>query len=152
MSQTIWVDADALPRALKEILVRCSQRRRPRIVMVANRVMPALPAPTIELIRVEHGADRADDYIAEHVAQGDLVITADVPLAGRVVEQGATVLQPRGLQLDAENVDTHLSVRNFHDDLRAIGIEGGGPPPLSPKHIQSFSNGLDRWLTQRFKR
>ncbi|MEE2788232.1 MAG: YaiI/YqxD family protein [Myxococcota bacterium] len=149
MSQTIWVDADALPRALKEILIRCSQRRRPRIVMVANRVMATLPAPTIEMVTVKRSADSADDYIAEQVEAGDLVITADVPLASRVVAEGATVLQPRGTTLDADNVDTHLSVRNFHDTLRSIGIEGGGPPPLSTKHIQSFSNALDRWVTRR---
>ena len=110
--------------------------------MVANRVMPSLPAPTIETVCVEQGADIADDYIAQHVCPNDLVITADVPLAGRVVAQGATVLQPRGLELDEENVETHLSVRNFHDDLRSIGIEGGGPPPLSPKHIKPFRMAL----------
>ena len=144
---TIWVDADAAPREVKEILIRASQKRQVTVVFVANRVLNLPRTERLQMIKVEQGPDVADDYIADHCERDDLVISADVPLAARVVEKGGTILQPRGRVLDAENVEEALSVRDFGESLRATGIETGGPPPFKPIHKQKFSNALDRWLT-----
>ena len=116
--------------------------------MVANRVQPTPKGTRVSNVLVQKTPDAADDHIAQNVNSGDLVVTADVPLAARVVESGGTVLQPRGVLLDEENVEEHLSIRDFHEGLRSTGIEGGGPPPLSQKNVQQFSNALDRWLTR----
>ena len=146
--KTVWIDADALPRAIRDVLVRASQRRKVPLVLVANRVQVTPKSPSVQTVLVEKTPDAADDHIAQHVAPGDLVVTADVPLAARVVESGGMVLQPRGVLLDKDNVDEHLSIRDFHEGLRSSGVEGGGPPPLSPKNVQQFSNAMDRWLTR----
>ncbi len=144
---TIWVDADAAPREVKEILIRASQKRQVTVVFVANRVLNLPKTPCIQMVKVEQGPDEADNYIADHCQCQDLVISADVPLAARVVAKGATILQPRGRVLDSENVEEALSVRDFGESLRSTGIETGGPPPFKPAHKQKFSNALDRWLT-----
>ena len=146
--KTIWIDADALPRAIRDVLVRASQKRKVPLTMVANRVQPNPKGTRVSNVLVQKTPDAADDHIAQNVNSGDLVVTADVPLAARVVESGGTVLQPRGVLLDEENVEEHLSIRDFHEGLRSTGIEGGGPPPLSQKNVQQFSNALDRWLTR----
>ena len=146
--KTIWIDADALPRAIRDVLVRASQKRKVSLTMVANRVQPTPKGTRVSNVLVPKTPDAADDHIAQNVNRGDLVVTADVPLAARVVESGGTVLQPRGVLLDEENVEEHLSIRDFHEGLRSTGIEGGGPPPLSQKNVQQFSNALDRWLTR----
>ena len=143
----IWVDADATPREVKEMLIRASQKRKVRVIFVANRALYGLSGPLISMVQVSAGADKADDYIAEHCAPLDLVITADVPLAARAVEAGALVLQPRGRLLDADNVEEHLSLRDFSESLRAGGVETGGPSPFGATQKQRFANGLDRWLT-----
>ena len=144
---TIWVDADAAPRDVKDLLVRASQKRKVKIVFVANRALYGLVAPLVSAIQVAAGSDVADDYIAEHCQAGDLVISADVPLAARVVEKGALILQPRGRILDAENVEEQLSLRDFSESLRSGGVETGGPPPFGAAERQRFANSLDRWLT-----
>ena len=144
---TIWVDADATPREVKSILIRASQKRKVLIVFVANRRLNLPSTSTIRMIVVADGPDEADHYIAENCANGDLVISADVPLAARVVEAGGTVLQPRGRVLDSENVEEALSVRDFGDSLRSSGVETGGPPPFRTADKGKFSNALDRWLT-----
>ena len=146
--KTVWIDADALPRAIRDVLVRASQRRKVPLSLVANRVQVTPKGARVQTIVVPKTPDAADDYIAQSVQTGDLVVTADVPLAARVVQMGGTVIQPRGVLLDKDNVEEHLSMRDFHEGLRSSGVEGGGPPPLSPKHIQQFSNALDRWLTR----
>jgi uncharacterized protein len=143
----IWIDADAAPRAVKDVLIRASQRRKVSIVFVANRNLSVPVSSRLEMIAVAAGADVADDYIAENCDNGDLVVSADVPLAARVVERGGTVLQPRGRVLDHDNIDEALSIRNFGDSLRSSGVETGGPPPFKPEDKQKFSNALDRWLT-----
>ena len=145
----IWVDADATPRDVKEILIKASQRRRVNVIFVANRHLGVPASSRIQMIAVGAGADVADDYIVMHADVGDLVISADVPLAARVVEAGGSVLQPRGRVLTEENVDEALGVRNFGDSLRASGIDTGGPPPFKPADKQRFSNALDRLLTRR---
>ena len=146
---TIWVDADAAPREVKEILIRASQKRQVTVVFVANRVLNLPRIDRLQMVKVADGPDVADDYIAEHCRANDLVISADVPLAARVVGKGAMILQPRGRVLDAENVEEALSVRDFGESLRSTGIETGGPPPFKAIHKQKFSNGLDRWLTRQ---
>jgi uncharacterized protein YaiI (UPF0178 family) len=143
----IWVDADAAPRAVKDVLIRASQKRKVSIVFVANRNLSVPVSSRLQMVAVEAGADVADDYIAENCSDSDLVVSADVPLAARVVERGGTVIQPRGRVLDHDNIDEALSIRNFGDSLRSSGIETGGPPPFKPEDKQKFSNALDRWLT-----
>ena len=145
---TSWVDADAMPKAVKEVLYRAGQKRRIEVVFVANAWLTIPQSEFLRSVRVSHGADVADDYIAEHCEQGDLVISADVPLAARVVEKGATVLQPHGRELTEENVSEVLSFRDFGDALRNAGIETGGPPPFSNAQKGKFSNALDRWITR----
>jgi uncharacterized protein len=148
---TIWVDADALPRAIREVLLRGAQRRKISVVLVANRWIEKPKSTWVSTVQVQAGADVADDHIAESCAPGDLVITADVPLAARAVENGATVITPYGRPLDAENVREALSIRDFHDDLRSSGVMTKGPSPFGQKEIQLFSNALDRWITRNHK-
>ena len=144
---TIWVDADAAPRAVKDVLFKAAQKRRVEVVFVANQGLHLPGSRYIRMERVSAGADVADDYIAEQCGQGDLVISADVPLAARVVPKGGVVLQPRGRLRDANHVEEARSIRDFGDSLRSSGIETGGPPPFRPADKQKFSNALDRWLT-----
>ena len=145
---TIWVDADAMPRAVKEVMYKASQRRKIEVVLVANAYLNIPHSPRLRAVRVGAGADVADDYIVEQCVAGDLVVSADVPLAARVVAKGAQVLQPHGRVLDEENVDEVLSLRNFKDELRSSGVETGGPPPFGAQQKNKFSNALDRWLTR----
>lgn len=147
----IWVDADAMPKAVKEVLYRAAQKRRVSVIFVANRYLNLPSSPFLQMIQVRHGADVADDRIVEECGEGDLVISADVPLAARVVEKGAIVLQPHGRTLDAENVGEALSFRDFGDVLRNAGIETGGPPPFSAADKGKFSNALDRWITRTIR-
>jgi uncharacterized protein len=144
---TIWVDADAAPRDVKDVLIRAAQRRKVTVIFVANQMLHLPHIDRIQMVRVGAGADVADDYIAENCQSGDLVISADVPLAARIIPVGGLVLQPRGRLLDKQNVEEALSIRDFGDSLRSSGIETGGPPPFKSADKQKFSNGLDRWLT-----
>jgi len=145
--QIIWIDGDAAPKACKEIVFKASRRTKQPVVIVANRgqVIPRLS--TIRFVQVGGGADVADDYIAERCKPGDLVLTADIPLAARVIEAGGTVLRFRGEPLTEANVRQRLAMRDFMDDLRGEGVMTGGPPPYGPKDKQRFANALDRWLT-----
>ena len=122
-------------------------REKSHFIFVANQPLYGLTGPTVKTTRVEAGADRADDYIVENCQAGDLVISADVPLAARVVDKGAVILQPRGRILDEENVQEQLSLRDLSESLRSGGVETGGPPPFDQKVKQRFANALDRWLT-----
>jgi uncharacterized protein YaiI (UPF0178 family) len=144
----VWIDADATPRPVRDVLLKAAAKRRVSMTFVANRALYGISGPTIRMIQVAAGSDVADDYIAENCQDQDLVITADIPLAARVVEVGAMVLQPHGRILDKDNVEEHLSVRDFHESLRADGVETGGPKPFGTQEKERFSNGLDRWLTQ----
>lgn len=144
---TIWLDGDAAPRAVKDIVFRAATKRRVAVVMVSNRWQKVPRSKWIRMVQVEGGLDRADEYIVEQLSAGDLVITADIPLAADAVEKGATVLRFRGEQLDASNVRQRLAVRDLMDDLRGAGVQTSGPPPFSTKDSQRFANALDRWLT-----
>jgi len=145
----IWVDADGCPNAVKEIIFRAAAKRQVETVLVANRILYTPQSKFISSIVVSQGLDVADDWIAEHVADEDLVITADIPLAARVVERGATGINPRGETYTEENVRERLSIRDFMADLREQGVQTGGAPPFGPKDKQSFANSLDRILTRK---
>ena len=145
---TIWIDADATPREVKKIVVRASLKRDVDVVLVANRWLRKPRSHRVQTVTVEAGADVADDYIAEHCESGDLVITADIPLAARVVERNAEVITPYGRELDEENVREALSVRDFKEELRGAGIDTSGPPPFGRTQKRDFANALDRWITR----
>ncbi|MFT3963422.1 YaiI/YqxD family protein [Propionivibrio sp.] len=145
----IWVDADACPVAVKEILYRAANRAQVPLTLIANRMLRVPPSPWIRALQVPGGFDVADQRIAEEAQAGDLIITADVPLAAQVIAKGAVVIDPRGELLNASNIQERLTMRNFLDSLRSSGVETGGPPALSSADRQSFANQLDRLLAKR---
>jgi uncharacterized protein YaiI (UPF0178 family) len=145
----IWVDADACPAVIKEILYRAADRVGVHVVFVANRPLRTPPSPWLRSIVVPGGFDVADERIASSVQPGDLVVTADIPLAAAVVERAAFALNPRGEFYSRENVRELLDLRNFRERLRESGIETGGPAAFSHADRQAFANRLDRFLTQR---
>ena len=148
----IIVDADACPKQVKEILYRTSERLQIAVLLVANQFMRAPQSPLIESIVVSAGADEADDHIVEIMTADDLVITADIPLADRVIKKGAVVLDPRGTFLTDENIGQRLAVRNLMDELRTEGVQTGGPNSYNNKDKQEFANQLDRHLTKALKK
>jgi uncharacterized protein YaiI (UPF0178 family) len=145
----VWVDADACPKAAKELIYRSSARLHLAVRLVANRPLTAPPSPLIEVVQVQAGSDVADSYIVQHVAAGDLVITADVPLASLVVARGATALDPRGEVHTADTIGERLAVRNLMEELRWAGVETGGPAAYSASDRQRFAQALDRLLSRR---
>jgi uncharacterized protein YaiI (UPF0178 family) len=144
----IWVDADACPVAVKDILFRAAQRTGRELTLVANQMLRVPAAPNIRAVQVPGGFDVADKWIAERAVAGDLVITADIPLAAEVVEKGAIALSPRGERYGKENIRELLDLRNFMDTLRSTGVQTGGPPPFGQAERQKFGNALDRLLAQ----
>ena len=144
----IWVDADACPAVIRDILFRAADRARMRVTLVANQPVRRAVSPYIHFVQVPAGLNVADARIVEMMEAGDLVITADVPLAASVIEKGGTALDPRGTLYTAENVRERLSVRNFLDELRGSGVNTGGPPSLGQRERQLFANQLDRWLAR----
>lgn len=144
----IWVDADACPGAIKEILFRAAEKRSVELTLVANHAMRVPKAANIRLLIVEQGFDVADNVIAARVAPGDLVITADIPLAAEVVDRSAVGLNPRGTLYTRENIREHLARRDFMEELRSSGQVSGGPAALAKTDLQRFANALDRYLTQ----
>ena len=148
----IWVDADACPVVIKEVLYKAAQRTQIEMILVANRPVKVPRSAFIRAVLVGQGQDIADNEIAEKVESGDLVITADIPLAARVVEKGAIGLNPRGEVYTEENIKERLSTRDFMDSLRSSGIETGGPSAMGAGDKQSFANSLDRILTKHKNR
>lgn len=150
----IWIDADAAPRDVKEVLYKTARRLEVEAVLVANQWLTPPPGnPFVSVVRVAGGMDVADQHIADQAEAGDLVVTADIPLAARMVEKQALVIDPRGEQYTEENVGERLAVRDLMDGLRGAGmLENGGPRPYSPKDRQAFSATLDRVLTRALKR
>ncbi|HEX5655965.1 MAG TPA: YaiI/YqxD family protein [Polyangiales bacterium] len=146
MSVRIWIDADACPRDVKEMVFRASGRLQLPVMVVANKAMFVPPSPLITMVQVAGGPDVADDHIASGAAAGDLAITADIPLAARLVPKKVVVLNPRGEEYDAENIGERLSVRDFLTEAREVGIVTGGPSAYGPKDKQRFANALDRAL------
>lgn len=147
--EAIWVDADACPTVVREIVLRAADRARVRTTFVANQRLKLDRSPYVHFVQVEAGLDAADRRIVELMRRGDLVITADVPLAASVIEAGGTALNPRGELYTEENVRERLSMRNFLDELRGSGVSTGGPPALDQRDRQAFANQLDRWIAKR---
>jgi uncharacterized protein YaiI (UPF0178 family) len=147
----IWVDADACPRPIKEILFRAAERRQVPMILVANTLLRTPPSPLIRAMRVRRGFNVADREIVDQVQAGDLVVTADVPLAAEVIGRGAHALDPRGVLYTPENIPERLAVRNLMAELRTTGLQTGGPAPWSRGDSHAFANQLDRLLSAREK-
>ena len=150
-SMQIWVDADACPNVIKEILYRAAKRLQIQLTLVANTPLQIPASAYIESIQVRSGLDVADNYIVQQMAPSDLVITADIPLAANVIQQGGYALSPRGAHYDAGNIGERLSMRNFMDSLRSSGVETGGPPAMSRRDREAFANQLDQFLAKYAK-
>jgi uncharacterized protein len=146
---TIWVDADACPQAIKEILFRAAQRHHMLLILVANQALHIPRSPFIKSVRVASGFDVADNKIVQEVCSGDIVITADIPLAAEVVDKGAVALNPRGQLYTQDNVRERLQMRDMMAQLRAIGINSGGPPTFNTSDRHAFAAQLDRLLAQK---
>ncbi|MCY1271184.1 hypothetical protein D9M68_276480 [compost metagenome] len=144
----IWIDADACPRAAKDLVAKFALKRRLEVVMVAGQPQVKPPFACVRLVVVESGMDAADDYLVEQAQPGDLVICSDVPLADRLVKKGVVALDPRGREFDPKNMGERLALRNLLTDLRDQGQMGGGQPPYGDKDKQAFANSLDRLLTR----
>lgn len=144
----IWVDADACPVVIRDILFRAAERTRCPLTLVANQSIRVPPSPWIRSVQVAKGFDVADNEIVRRTSTGDLVITADIPLAAEVIAKGAEVLSPRGERYTPENIGERLNLRDFMDTMRSSGIQTGGPPPLNKTDRQNFANQLDRLLTR----
>lgn len=152
MSLKIWIDADAAPRDVKEIVFRAAKRLQLATVLVANQPLSApLNNPLVTAVRVAGGPDVADRHIAEHAQPGDVAVTADIPLASILVEKRVFVIDVRGQEYTEENVGERLAVRDFMDGLRGAGIETSGPRPYNPKDRQTFAATLDRVLTRALR-
>jgi len=148
----IWVDADACPKPVKDILFRVADRTEIMVTLVANQGLRLPDSPFVNLLQVGHGSDVADDEIVNKCEAGDLIITADIPLAARVVEKGALALDPRGKVYDKNNIGQILSMRNFMDELRGSGVETGGPSGFGQKERFKFANELDKFIATQHRR
>lgn len=145
----IWVDADACPGVIKDILYRAAERAELMLTLVANRALQVPRSPWIRMVQVPRGFDVADNHIVSVAGAGDLVITADIPLAAAIVEKGASALNPRGELYTRDNVRGLLDLRNFMDTLRSSGVETGGPPALNNNDRKAFAAQLERWINSR---
>lgn len=147
-NRQIWVDGDACPAAIKEILFRAANRTKTRTTLIANQMLRTPPSPWIRAIQVTAGFDVADQRIVEETSAGDIVVTADIPLAALVVQKQAWVIEPRGELIDQNNIEARLSMRNFLQDLRDGGIQTGGPTAFTAQDARNFANQLDRLLAR----
>ena len=145
----IWVDADACPGVVREILFRAARRTGIMLTLVANQPIRTPPSPHIKMLQVPGGFDVADDEIVRRISAGDLVITADIPLAAEVIAKGGHALSPRGERYTSETIGARLNMRDFMDTMRASGLHSGGPPPLGQSERNAFANHLDRFLARR---
>lgn len=145
----IWVDADACPVVIKEMLFRAAERAQIEVTLVANHPLHIPPSKFINFLQVTQGFDVADDVIVERIKTGDLLISNDIPLAADAVEKGALVLGTRGELYTANNIKARLDMRNFMESLRSTGVDTGGPAAISQADKQSFANQLDRWLVKK---
>ena len=144
----IWVDADACPKVIKAILFRAAERKRVPLILVANKRLRTPSSRFITALQVATGFDVADDRIAQHMQPGDLVITADIPLAAAVIDKGGHALDPRGEFHTQDTIRERLAIRNLMDELRSTGVDTGGPSSFSQSDRQAFANQLDRFLTR----
>ena len=148
---TIWVDADACPNPIKEILFRAAMRTHIQLTLVANHYIKTPPSPFISTIQVAQGFDVADNEIVKQGQAGDLVITSDIPLADEVITKGCLALSPRGQLFTQENIKSRLTMRDFMETMRSSGIQTGGPAALSANDKKKFGQALDRWLAKHAK-
>jgi len=144
----IWIDADACPKVIKEVVFKASSRAQVPVTLVANSGMFVPESNLINLVIVDHGLDVADSYILTHSNKGDLVVTADIPLAAQLVAKHVVAINPRGSVYTEDNVHDVLATRNLMQDLRGAGMIQGGPPPFGPKDKANFANGFDQELTK----
>lgn len=147
----IWVDADACPNVIKEVLFRAADRTGIMVTLVANQPLKTPPSKLIRTLQVASGFDVADNEIVQRVEKNDLVITADIPLAAEVIEKGGIALNPRGERYTPDTIRERLNIRDFMDTMRASGIQTGGPNTLNQRDRQQFANELDKWLQQAGK-
>lgn len=144
----IWVDADACPNVVKDILFRAAERTQVPLTLVANQFLTVPPSKVIKAVQVSGGFDVADNYIVKHVQENDLVITADIPLAAEVIAKNAHAINPRGELYTKENIRERLAIRDFMEEMRSTGQASGGPSPLGQREKQDFANTLDRVLAK----
>ncbi len=147
----IWVDADACPGVIREILFRAAERTGVALTLVANQPVRTPPMPSVRSIQVASGFDIADNEIVRLVQPGDLVVTSDIPLASEAIDKGAVALSPRGELHTADTIRARLNMRDFLDTMRASGVQTGGPPALSQADRQAFASHLDRLLSQHLR-
>jgi hypothetical protein len=145
----IWVDADACPGAIKNVLFRASERWQIPLILVANRAITCPPSPWIKAMQVEAGFDKADQFIVQRVAQGELVISGDIPLAYEVLSVGGEVIDPRGERYTLANIKARLTLRDFMESLRSSGVQTGGPSAHHARDTKAFADQLDRFLAKR---
>lgn len=145
----IWVDADACPNVIKEILFRASTRTATKLTLIANQRVPVPRSPHIKMVQVSSGYDEADNEIVRRMDAGDLVITSDIPLASDVIDKQGLVLSPRGERMSKENIRARLNIRDFMETMRASGVETGGPPALSQTDRKAFADQLDKILARQ---
>ena len=144
----IWIDADACPGPVRDIVFRAARRVGVPVTLVANRPLQLPRSPLITAVRVGPGLDEADHYLVQAAEADDLVVTADIPLAGRLVARGVASLNPRGERYSTENIQERLTLRNLKEELRSAGMTTGGPMPYHNRDKQAFANALDRWLAR----
>ncbi|BCE03153.1 YaiI/YqxD family protein [Marinicellulosiphila megalodicopiae] len=144
----LWIDADACPNQVKEIMYKAANRKQLQLTLVANQYINIPKSHFIKMTQVESGFDVADDFIVEHVQPNDLVITSDIPLADELITKGAKVLTSRGEAFTEQNIKQKLNMRDFMETMRSSGIQSGGPAPLNAQDIQQFANALDRYLSK----
>ncbi len=142
---TIWVDADACPQVIKQILFKAAQKRKIQITLVANHYFQVPPSPFLKLQQVQQGFDVADNHIVQAIKPNDLLVTSDIPLADEVITKGAFVVTPRGEPMTKENIKGRLNIRDFNETMRSSGIQSGGPAALNQKDRQQFANALDQY-------
>jgi uncharacterized protein YaiI (UPF0178 family) len=148
----IWVDADACPVPVKEILFRAAERAQVHVTLVANHALRTPPSRYVRSMQVAGGFDVADAEIVRRVAAGDLVVTQDIPLAAQVLDKGAQAVNPRGVPFTPDSIAQQLSMRNLMEELRGAGVDTGGPAAFHPRDRQAFANQLDIWLSRRTSR
>lgn len=145
---SIWVDADACPISIKEVLYRVANRTKIPVTLIANQMLRVPPSPFIKALQVPSGFDVADQRIADEVKAGDIVVTADIPLSALIVAKQAWVIDPRGALIDQSSIEARLTMRNFMESLRGSGVQTGGPNVFTNKDVQAFANQLDRLLAR----
>ena len=148
-SGSIWVDADACPKVIKDILIRAAERTGVAVTLVANQPLIVPRVPSLKVLQVAAGFDVADNELVSRVSAGDLVVTADIPLAAEVIAKGGGALNPRGERYSPDTIRGVLTMRDFMDTMRSSGNVGGGPPPLSQADRNAFASHLDKWLARR---